>query len=584
MKTVNNPRQNPLFDPYDRVLTQKTRALLLAGWQGIFRYALLELMPVGTMGKRFSASMGRPTKELYSMAGLLVIKEFMDWTDEEALTAYRFHTDLHFALNLEPVAHDLSPRTLERYEKAFVEDELAVRVLHEVTAKLVDVCGIRIDEQRLDSTHIFSDMASFGRTRMMGAAVKRFLTQVKRSQPEAYGALPETVRERYAPGVNRLFGDAGKDAESRRLLRQQVAEDMYLLVRRFADDADHNNKDTYKALARVFEDQCGIEEERVVVKAKTGGDVVQNTSDMDATYDGHKGAGYQTQIGETCHEENEVQLITSVIAQTAVESDSAALPQVLDDLAGRELLPESLLADAAYGSDENVEAAAARGVEVVSPTKEGAREGDGGDAAAAYEALSLDDFVCDEENEIVLRCPAGVAPERSAHDPATGKTATVMPEEACGRCEFSGECPVRKSRGQYKIEHTARQRRLAARRREERTEAFRARYRKRGGIEGTNSGLKRRVGLARLRVRGKARVFHTILLKAAGWNLLRAAASSKIRDWVAKRASAGGFHGFSSLFGGIRRLYIDFRRAGADSFPYPAPPAAARPDGLRAAA
>ena len=510
MRNIKNPRQTQLFDPFDRVLTQKTRALLLAGWQGVFRYVLLELMPVDELGRDFDPVIGRPTKELYSMAGLMVVKEFMNWTDEETLTAYRFHTDVHFALNMEPVAHDLSPRSLERYRKTFVENELAVRIMHEVTAKLVEACGVRIDEQRLDSTHIFSDMATFGRTRMMGVAVKRFLTQVKRSHRDAYDALPEELRERYAPGANRLFGDTGKDGESRRLLRQQVAEDMYFLIRRFADDGAHNNKDTYKALARVFEDQCRIEEERVVVTEKTGGDVVQNPSDMDATYDGHKGAGYQAQISETCHEANEVQLITSAMAQTAVASDSAALPEVLDDLAEQELLPESLLADALYGSDGNVEAAASQGVELVSPTKEGAREGGADEAAAVVETLTLDDFVYDEEKEIVTRCPAGNEPERSEHDAATGKTTTVMPESACGNCAFSEECPVRKSRGQYKVEHTGRQRRLAARRREEQTEAFRERYRKRGGIEGTNSGLKRRVGLARLRVRGKPRVSHAI--------------------------------------------------------------------------
>jgi len=560
MKTVRNPRQTKLFDPYDRVLTRKARELLLAGWQGIFRYVLLELMPVDSMGERFSETMGRPSKELYSMAGLLVIKEFMDWTDEEALTAYRFHTDIHFALNMEPLAHDLSPRTLERYEKSFVEDELAVRVMHEVTAKLVETCGVRVDQQRLDSTHIFSDMATFGRTRMMGAAIKRFLTQVKRSHAEAYEALPETLRERYVPGVNRLFGETGKDTESRRLLRQQVAEDMYFLVRQFADDTNHNNKDTYKALVRVFEEQCDIEEEQVIIRKKTGGDVVQNTSDMDATYDGHKGAGYQGQISETCHAENDMQLITSVIPQTAVESDSAALSDVLDDLEEQAMVPDSLLADASYGGDKNVEMAVSRGVEVVSPTKEGAREGGDDEAAAVYDALSIDDFVYDEEKEIVVRCPAGLKPEVSLHNPSTGKTTTIMPEEACANCEFSGECPVQKSRGKYKVEHTARQRRLAARRREEQTDEFRERYRKRGGIEGTNSGLKRRVGLARLRVRGKARVSHTILLKVAGWNILQAASSAKIRDLVAERASAAVFRSFTAIYFGSRRLYVTFWR------------------------
>ena len=40
--------------------------------------------------------------------------------------------------------------------------------------------------------------------------------------------------------------------------------------------------------------------------------------------------------------------------------------------------------------------------------------------------------------------------------------------------------------------------------------------------------MKRRLGLGKLRVRGRKAVFHAIYLKAAGWNLLRAAASGRL--------------------------------------------------------
>ena len=156
-------------------------------------------------------------------------------------------------------------------------------------------------EQRLDSTHIFSDMASFGRTRLMGVAIKRFLTQLRRNDEQGYNALNESLRQRYATGVNQLFADIKKDSDSRRLLRQQVAEDMYSLVKLFADNSTHNSKSTYKALERIFYEQCEVHEDKVSVKEKTGGNVMQNPSDPDATYDGHKGPGYQVQIAETCN-------------------------------------------------------------------------------------------------------------------------------------------------------------------------------------------------------------------------------------------------------------------------------------------
>ncbi len=546
MQRIVNPKQTRLFDPFDSVLTEKTRKRLLDGWPGVFRHVILELMPVDAISEHFDPAMGRPTKELYSMAGLLLIQEFMDWTKDEALDAYSFSMNVHYALNLEPVTHDISKRTLERYIRLFEENALAKATMDTITVKLVEVLGIRIDKQRLDSTHIFSDMASFGRTRLMGVAIKRFLTQVIRHNKQDYHALDEQLCRRYAPGVNQLFADTKKDSESRRLLRRQVAEDMYYLIQRFADMDAYTRKDTYKALERIFYEQCEVHEDKVCVKEKTGGNVMQNPSDPGATYDGHKGPGYQAQISETCNPDNDVQLITSVIPQTAAEPDAGSVEEVLDDLEGNGLLPGEILTDTLYNSDDNVQLAAEYGVELVGPVPSGSAKSKGSDE---YERLNIDDFDVDETTEEVVCCPAGHAPDSSEHNRETGRTKTVMPESACSPCEFRKECPVKKGRVGYCLEHTGKERRLAGRRRETATEVFREGYRIRGGIEGTNSGLKRRTGLGQLRVRGRPAVFHAIYLKIAGWNILRASVCAKMREIVWERANTAAFwlnFGFSS--------------------------------------
>jgi len=530
MHKIVNPQQTQLFDPFSNILTEKTRKRLLDGWPGVFRHIILELMPVEAVSKHFDPTMGRPTKELYSMAGLLLIKEFMNWTKQEALDAYSFNINIHYALNLEPVTHDLSMRSLERYINLFEDNDIAKLVISDITTELVKLLDIRIDRQRLDSTHIFSDMANFGRTRMMGVAVKRFLTQLKRHDERSYDAMDESFRQRYAPGVNRLFADTKTDSESRRLLRVQVAEDMYYLIKLFADKCEHSNRDTYKALERVFYQQCEIKEETVVVMDKPGGNVIQNTSDPDATYNGHKGHGYQVQISETCNSQNEVQLVTAAIPQTAAQPDAFALPAVIKTLAESQLLPQEMLADTLYCGDGNVELAKDNGVELVGPVPVS-----GVTKSQDVNKLNIDDFDIDEKTEEVICCPAGHKPLSSVHDSVIGKTKTVMPVSACRQCEFLEECPVEKNGDHCRIEHTAKERRCAGRRREENTEAFRERYSLRAGIESTNSGLKRRTGLGQLRVRGSPAVFNAIYLKIAGWNILRAAACAKMRQIVHAR-------------------------------------------------
>jgi len=342
-------------------------------------------------------------------------------------------------------------------------------------------------------------------------------------------------------------------------LRQQVAEDMHTLIERFGGDERFNGRSTFKTLCVVFEQQCEVVKEKVKLKAKTGGDVIQNPSDPDATYDGHKGSGYQAQLSETCSEENEVQLVTSAIPQTASANDADAPAEVCEDLKQSALLPDEILADTAYGSDENVQASAADGVELVSPVPGKTPSG---------ETMTIGDFDVNEETETVERCPAGHAPKTSTHDPKTGETRTEMEDETCGACEQKESCPMNQTRNGCHVEHTSKEHRLDERRRNEATDEFRDRYNKRAGIEATNSGIKRRTGMARLRIRGKKGVFHAIILKVAGWNILQAARSEKMRRYVSKemekaKQSGQGAPALRSVCGYWRMLtaYVSHKSA-----------------------
>jgi len=530
-----DPRQNRLFDPFDGIIPPAGRKIIGNGWQGVFRHVLLEVMPVGDLATHFSDSFGAPTKELYAMAGLVFLSDFFGWTAQEATEAYIFRSDVQYALNREPGA-SVSSRTIERYQTLFRDHDLAARVFEDVTDRLVRTLDLDVSRQRLDSTHVFSHMATFGRTKLMAVAIKRFLTQLKRHAPDAYAALPDEVRQRYAPAQARLFADA-KDAEARARCRQQAAEDLHDLITRFADRADLTNRSTYQALVTIFGQQCELQGEAVVVKAKTGGDCVQNPSDRDATYDGHKGPGYQVQLAETCAPSNAVQLITAALPQTACAADAEAVVPMLDQLERGGRLPAEMLADTLYASDENVQAAAARGVDLVGPVP-------GRTPAAGPEGLTVDDFAWDERTGAIEVCPAGHRPKSSSFDAATATRRVEMPATACGACPFRQQCPIEKRRdGQFILEFTDRERRLAGRRVEEQTPVYQERYAPRAGIESTNSGLKNRLGLGRVPVRGRGSVFRVLWHKVAGWNVLRAAAAptlrARVRDRVAETLKGG---------------------------------------------
>ena len=463
-----DPRQNRLFDPFQGVIPPAGQRIIAEGWQGVFRHALLEVMPVGELAENFSRELGPPTKELYSMAGLVFLADFFGWTAEEAVHAYIFRSDVQYALNLEPGVTVCS-RTVERYQKLFRDNELATRIFHDVTTRLVEMLELDISCQRLDSTHVFSRMASFGRTKLMAVAIKRFLTQVRRHDPELYAALPEEFRRRYEPAESQLFSGA-KDAEARQRSRQQAAEDLLWIIDHFANCAGMTGRSSYKALVTIFNQQCEVREGKVVVKAKTGGDCMQNPSDAEAGYDAHKGQGYQVQLAETCSPANEVQLITGALPESTAEPDGGAVVPMLDQLKESKLLPEVMLADTLYGSDENVQAAETRGVELAAPIP-------GCEPEIDPAALTLDDFAVDERTGRVEACPQGHTPLVVERNEEAGTTRIEMAPEVCGGCPFRNACPIHKTRdGRYTLEFTDKAHRLAGRRREQETPVFTERY------------------------------------------------------------------------------------------------------------
>ena len=104
----------------------------------------------------------------------------------------RYLTDLgwQYALNVPPMIVSMGHATIERYMRLFAEDDLAADIFHAVSAAMIKALELTVCTQRLDSTHVFSDMAVLGSNRLMGVAIARFLVQLRRHQRELYDTLP----------------------------------------------------------------------------------------------------------------------------------------------------------------------------------------------------------------------------------------------------------------------------------------------------------------------------------------------------------------------------------------------------------
>lgn len=517
-----------LFDKW-RYIGPKRRKLLDHSWAGLFRREILPELPVEKLSFAFHDSFGRPTKEMYTTLGALIFQQMFDTTDEETVERLAFDMKWHFALDLDGESDSdkyISPRTLWTMRTLLSEKELDTVLFHQMTGKLARVFSVDTKNQRLDSVHVFSNMRRLGRIGIFVRVITKFLVNIRRHHRELFDSLPASYPERYLTRKGQGVFSMVKPSQTDKTL-ERLGSDLFDLVRRFAGNDDVCGMSSYKQMSRVLSEQCTVAcagEDGEAVSVKPPKEVsscsLQNPSDPDATYCGHKGQGYQAQVMETYlpaagadgEKAPGLSLITHVSVEQAHKSDANALLPAITDTGDRGLAPEAVLADSVYGSQKNVEAAKSLGTELVAPVPGG--EGTGKSSRLSHFPLTAEDGIAS--------CPMGHAPIK---DTARGKhREVVFSVEHCLGCPRRQECPVRSVRDGYGFSYDRKQVKMARRRARERTDAFREKYRFRAGIEGTFSALDRRTGVKHLRVRGMTAVRFAVVLKVLGLNLLRAAA------------------------------------------------------------
>jgi len=546
-------RQAPLIDPWGD-LGPKRRQLLENSWAGLFRREILSELPVEQLALHFRADFGRPAKELHTVLGVLVLQQMHDLTDLETVNQLAFNAQWHYALDIpseSDAAKYMCPKTLWSMRKKVTDQELDTVLFQQVTHKLAQVFAVDTTKQRLDSVHLKSNMRRLGRLGILTRCINRFLVNLKRRHPDLYAGLePELVARYETKKALACFSQVKPSAAARTLAA--VAQEGFGLVQGFVAHPQVSGLLSYRLLQRAFNDHCEVKAAGVdapaEVTVKPPREVscqsLQNPSDPEAGYSGHKGQGYQAQVMETyCDSEDPtvkaqtLNLITHVAVAPAFESDSRALLPALTDTQARKLGPQEVLADTAYGSDDNCRQAAALEVEVVAPLP----------GLPPAPGLSLADFQMSPAGQ-VLACPQGETPLFDKYRKHRYRVA--FSSARCAACPQGPLCPVQPGKKYYYLRYAEKAGRVAARRAYQRTAEFRDRYRWRAGIEGAMSEYDRRTGVKRLRVRGLKAVRLCVTLKAVGVNLFRATAVRRAKSRPGNPASGapGRLSGILSRF------------------------------------
>lgn len=535
MKNIKDINQLKLFDPWDHI-SPKKRELLDSSWPGLFQKEILPLLPASKLGSFYSDSRGRKSKELYAMLGAMVLQQQFDITDVEAVDQYIFDERWHYALDRHEKSDDaeyMCLKTLWTVRNIAARNEFDADIFNSVADRLKELFNVDTDSQRLDSVHIKSNMRKMARVTICSKSIRNFLKNLKRHNKELLSLTAKELIDKYLPKKAFQCFAMVKPSEAKKTLAD-VAKDLYALIKQYENINSVRLMRTYKHLERILNEQFTVKESdgKESIEAKKPKDVpsdsLQNPSDPDATYSGHKGQGYQVQLMETvCKDKKSenLNLITHVEVEQAHKSDAHALIPAIDSTEKRGLKPKELSADEAYGSDENCEYAKQHGVEVVAPVKGASKEGN----------INLAEFSMNSKGK-VKSCPAGKKPVKVKR----GKRySAAFSSSVCGNCPNLPNCPVEEGKKYFYLRYTKKDLRVALRRQYEETDEFKDRYRWRSGVEAAFSELNRKTGVKQLRVRGYRAVRFAAMLKATGLNIFRAAAVIKARRRAAGAAGTG---------------------------------------------
>lgn len=519
---------------------------------------------------------GRPNWSVARMLGVLILQELANTHDQAALDLLAYDIRWQFALDVAPNDAYLSRRSLVQFRTRLVsadpEMTLMRGVFEAIGSEAIEKLGVSTSEQRIDSTHVTSNIRTRGRTDLFARTLMLFLRAMLKEEASKLARLPKPLRAWFA---KRTDEDGWEDVPSAQSV-QQLAEWLVLVTRTFAADPIAETE-PYQLVARLVAEHCIVTEcdepedggddegpnggsdmgssgnegpdgfepdaddsdadgspdgnedakasSKVHVRTmgKGAGTSLQSPHDPDAGYSSHKGVGYSVQIAETCgnhpNGEGPPEMITDFNVHSAGKRDFGETLPALGRLAAAERLPRVLYGDSHYVSGSMLVEAESQGVRLHSPAGRGRLPAD---------MVGREQFNFDDETGEMVSCPEGHRPVshvvRTTSVERPKKLHAKMDRAHCEACPLAGRCVARPPNGgkgnwhvDIELELRKRDENLAA----QKTDEWRIAYRIRSGIEATNSELKRTHGLRRLRVRTQPRVTLAVAAKLTACNVKR---------------------------------------------------------------
>jgi len=199
--------QQKLFG-VDTQLSPSLRNRLKSSWAQLFK---IEVLPILFRNEDRYAMLygktGRPNFSVARVLGLCLLQEFNDLSDQQALDTFSFDIRWRHALDVSDEEDYLSRRSLVEFRRRLAAKDPEMKLVRNVFDNIRDTAikKLRLSarDQRLDSTHIVSNIRTRGRLALFSNTLTVFLKSLNEDQ---FSKVPEAIQKWHSSESEGWFG------------------------------------------------------------------------------------------------------------------------------------------------------------------------------------------------------------------------------------------------------------------------------------------------------------------------------------------------------------------------------------------
>jgi hypothetical protein len=201
------PPQMKLFGVETQV-SPSLRGRLESSWAHLFKCEVLPLL----CRKEDDFAMlygktGRPNFSVARLLGLCLLQEWNDLSDQEALDSFSFDMRWRYALDVSEEEDYLSRRSLVEFRRRLAAKDPEMKLVRTVFDSIRDAAinklGLSASSQRLDSTHIISNIRVRGRLALFTNTLSLFLGSL---DEDRLLRVPQVIQEWHTREPEGWFG------------------------------------------------------------------------------------------------------------------------------------------------------------------------------------------------------------------------------------------------------------------------------------------------------------------------------------------------------------------------------------------